>query len=65
VNVFETEELVEYIKTGMRVAKPLGLENEFLVSAIGTLLPRSLDLDGALEKVRQIAINLDIIEDEE
>ena len=63
---FEVDELLEYIATGMRVAKKEGIdEDTFQTKAIQSVLPKYLDLDDALEKVRQVAIDMCIIEDEE
>jgi hypothetical protein len=66
IDEFEVDELLEYIRTGMRVAKKEGIdEDTFQTKAIQSLLPRHLDLDDALEKVRQVAIKMGIVEDEE
>ena len=63
---FEVDELLEYIRTGMRVAKKEGIdEDTFQTKAIQCLLPRYLSLDDALEKVRQVAIDMGIVEDED
>lgn len=66
MNEFEVEELVEYIKTGMRVAKQEGIdEDTFLVNVIRSIVARHLSVDDAIEKVRQVAIDMGIVEDED
>jgi len=62
---FEVEELVEYIKTGIRVAKASGTDHDFLVKAVEALLPTYLKLDDAIERVRQVAIDMELVEEEE
>lgn len=63
---YEVEELVEYIKIGMREAKRQDVsEDEFLVKAIESIVSKRLDLDEAIESVRQVAIDMEIVGDEE
>lgn len=63
---FDVEELVHYINAAKRVTKHEGFdENEMFVKALQALLPRSLDLDTAIERVRRVVIDMGIVEGEE
>ena len=61
---YKYEDMAEMMLTGIRVAKPLGLETDFVASVLEKVVKRMIDEEEFQNILREVALNLEMIEDE-
>ena len=60
----EYYDMAEALMTAMRVAKAQGMELELLAKVLSKYVRRTISIDDFYDTVRDIAVDLEIIEDE-
>ena len=58
-------DMAEALMTAMRVAKTQGMEDTFLAKVLGQTVRRTMHVEDFYDIVRDTALDMDLIEDEE